>query len=792
MTCVQALSICAHWAGPHDLRRSTDVALLRDSRRVGRTRRPSVGLVAVAVGAVLFYMTLPLVEPGPVRAAIGDAALLAAAFFGFAHALATWRSTADRAWLFVAGYCALWAVGQAIWAYYELIAHRDVLFPSLADVGYLGAVAFALVAATRLPHRTGRRARIELLDGTVVAVSLVILSLAFLGSSIPADTNAGDVWLAIIYPAADVAVMTAMITAVPSVAASRRTQSLYVVAGFAAITVADIWFAALSTAGDYATGHPIDLGWACGFVLIATGAHRARAASAASANPSATADHRGPTLLLPYLFVAPAAATVLWVELAQGAIDDGFIFLGLALVSVLAVRNGLTLIESERRAAALEREMTFDALTGLWNRRTVTRHIARLADSDTAFAVVALDVDGLKDINDSLGHDAGDIVLSEVAGRIRRCVGRADVVARIGGDEFAIVLLDISQVADAIRIVVQLYAEFSDPLPIHGIVRQITVTAGIAGPGGAGAGVTALENAEFAMYAAKRRGKKRYEVFEPRLHANALERIELSMHIGRAVSRNEFVVHYQPAILLRDESVFGAEALIRWRHPTRGLLRPSEFMPLVEATPHVDDVGRWILEEACRFSAQLMRDGLVDDDFHMSVNVSPRQLYSDAFVASVERAIADAGVPPRSLVLELTESSFIDIDQAVPTLSAIRALGVRLAVDDFGTGYSSLSYLHRLPLDVLKIDKSFVSDVDRGIELRAMARAILAMAKSLRLTTVAEGVERPSQLDELRTYGCIAAQGYLWSAPLPAARFTALLAARAVKRPGNEPGAASR
>lgn len=698
------------------------------------------------------------------HAIVGNAVLVLASLCGLASTVAAWQRTRERAWLLLAAFCASWGAGQLVWAYYELVAHRPMPFPSLSDVGCLGAAAFAVAAATQLPRRPAARAVIAALDGLLVALSLVMIGLAALGPSLAAG-DAGRQWSGIVHPAADAAVLTAMLTALPSVAPRWRPQVLYVAAGFTAIVIADLGFTLLTSADAYSTGSPVDLGWVAGFLLISAGALHARRRGT-SIRPDAVDRSPWATVLLPHVAVVPAAVAILLVQVMGSSVDPILIYLGVSVVPLAAVRHALTLLESERRAAALDRGMAHDTLTGLWNREKLNRTLEELVSAGEDIAVVVVDIDDFKNVNDSAGPSAGDAVLREVAGRLRQSVKGCDLIARVGGDEFAVVLRDDGHPDDVIASVMRLHDAFSAPFTVGSTVWRLTASVGIATPQDTGDGSDLLRNADIAAHTAKRRGKNRYDRFEPELRADAMERIELMAELEHASTRGELVLHYQPIFRLDDESLVGVEALIRWQHPSRGLLRPDQFIPLAEAGPLIETIGAWVLREATRFTARLIEDPAVGDDFHVAVNVAARQLYGDSFIDTLDSALHEAALPAGALVIELTESSLIDVDHALPTLSAIRARGVRLAVDDFGTGYSALSYLHRLPLDILKVDRSFVADVDQSVERLAMTRAILSLGRSLGLTTVAEGVERQSQLDELQAHGCTAAQGYFWSPPV--------------------------
>ena len=352
-----------------------------------------------------------------------------------------------------------------------------------------------------------------------------------------------------------------------------------------------------------------------------------------------------------------------------------------------------------------------------------------------------------------------------MATAIAGCTREGDGAARLGGDEFAVLLCNrphtaevvavAERLADAVRELAMRQAGVAVGLSI-GVVQQVHDSTA----------ETLLRDADLAMYAAKRNGKNRYELYEPHMHAGVLERLDLNRQLEHALGRQELRLFYQPKFDLTSGAIVGAEALLRWEHPQRGFVRPLEFIPAAEASGLIVPIGTWVMETACRFICRLRAEEIVPRDFDLSVNVAPRQLQEERFVDGVARALTASGLPSRNLVVELTESSLIDDEHARERLVDLKGLGVRIAVDDFGTGYSSLSYLHRFPVDILKIDRSFVSEVDRGLERQAMAKAIIVLADALHLTTVAEGIERESQAEQLRALGCQRGQGYLLAEPM--------------------------
>jgi len=423
-----------------------------------------------------------------------------------------------------------------------------------------------------------------------------------------------------------------------------------------------------------------------------------------------------------------------------------------------------------------------DSLTGLANRallRDRLEHaVARSRRSASAVTALFCDLDGFKMINDTLGHDAGDLLLVEVANRLQANLREGDTAARVGGDEFAVVLDDVS--AEETRALAQrLLDVLREPITING--REIFVPASI---GVADNRVDALDGdellcrADIAMYAAKSRGRNRFEVFESAMQTDLTARHELHGDLRHALQGGQLVVHYQPLLDLATQRIESFEALVRWQHPFRGMLGPDEFIPLAEELGLIVEIGRYVLRTACRETAR-WREEPGSTDLCVGVNVSSQQLQNDGFVADVEQALGDAGLPATALVLEITESTLLsDTALVQERISALKGLGIRIALDDFGTGYSSLAYLRAFPIDYLKIDRSFVDELsqrdnDQGL---VMVRSIISIGHNLNLGVIAEGIEQPGQLDELREAGCNTGQGFLFARPVPPDEVPDLLA----------------
>ncbi len=428
-----------------------------------------------------------------------------------------------------------------------------------------------------------------------------------------------------------------------------------------------------------------------------------------------------------------------------------------------------------------EVEALRDPLTSLPNRALfgdrLRQAVTRRRAAEAPMAVLFLDVDDFKSINDTAGHDAGDRLLIVVADRLRNVVRPSDTVARLGGDEFAIVLEDVADEAAAVVVARRINEAICAPLTFDG--RRLIVSASIGVAVCARGELDAdelLRNADIAMYVAKRGGKGRHAVFEPSMHAAVRERNDLAKDLEVSLERGEMTLDYQPVITLATGGIAGFEALIRWQHPRFGALPPARFIALAEETGSIVSLGRWVLRTACRqlrawetqFPSPVARV--------MTVNVSPVQLADAAFVDEVSHALATAGIPAERLVLEVTEGSLVGESAAmIQSLHRLKSIGVAIALDDFGTGYSSLGYLRTLPIDILKIDKSFVDGVDGAPEDAALARAIIKIAESMGLRCIAEGVEREEQAQRLREAGCPLAQGFLFSRPVESSRIEAML-----------------
>jgi diguanylate cyclase (GGDEF)-like protein/PAS domain S-box-containing protein len=453
-------------------------------------------------------------------------------------------------------------------------------------------------------------------------------------------------------------------------------------------------------------------------------------------------------------------------------------------------------IERHGADQALRYRVLHDSLTGLPNRLSFVdalgESLAKAAISGSPVGILFLDLDHFKLINDSLGHHAGDALLRAVAPRLRAHLRPGDIVARFGGDEFGILIDRLADEGEAVAIADRVAVAFAQPFTIDGVDHFVSASIGVAvSRPGEERPVNAellIRDADAAMYRAKEGGRSRCVLFDAEMRASAMRRLEVERELRHALDRDEFALHYQPVVNLRSGEISGLEALVRWRHPERGILDPSEFVPIAEDSGMIDSIGRWVQERACRQALewhQLRPDARPLD---VSVNLSARQVAHRDFAASVEEIIARTGLDPVHLRLEITESVLVEESAtAIASLERLNELGVRLVLDDFGTGYSSLAYLNRFPFHALKIDRSFVEALGIEQEATAIVEAIIGMARALSLEVIAEGVESEVQLSELQRLHCDYGQGHLFQAAMPEREVSRLIAEGALGYSGISP-----
>ena len=441
--------------------------------------------------------------------------------------------------------------------------------------------------------------------------------------------------------------------------------------------------------------------------------------------------------------------------------------------------------ELARREEELSFMATHDALTGLPNRTLildrVEQMLARCARGQTQVAALYIDIDNFKTVNDTLGHAAGDQLLQAVAARLDGVVRGSDALGRLGGDEFVVISEELSLDAGP-ELIAERLLEALKPSFKLGVAEEtgFTVSASIGiALGGRTSAEELLREADIAMYRAKWDGRNRYAVFETGMQDTIQQRAELEMDLRDALDRNEFFLAYQPTFALSDMSPTGVEALIRWKHPVRGIVPPDEFIPLAEEIGLIAEIGKWVLDQACSQGAAWREAGY---EIGMAVNVSARQLDSDQLIADVEGALADSSLDPGALTLEITETTLMrNVEETSRRLAALKQLGVRIAIDDFGTGYSSLAHLQRFPVDALKIDRSFITGLSQNKEGEALIHTLVQLGKALSIETLAEGIEQQQQLSKLRDEDCDSGQGVLFARPLDVAATEEFMRTRAKK-----------
>jgi len=441
----------------------------------------------------------------------------------------------------------------------------------------------------------------------------------------------------------------------------------------------------------------------------------------------------------------------------------------------LRIAGSLSDITQQKLAEdRLRHEATHDDLTGLPNRSTFMEHLRRLLERsrrsgrDLKFAVLFLDFDHFKRINDSLGHLAGDQLLAAIGRRLKDCVRPGDTIARLGGDEFGVVLERLGDVTEATRIAERIHEALRHPFDIQGLEVLTTTSIGIAvGSRAYERPMDLLRDADTAMYRAKATGKGRHEVFDSAMQAHAVEQLQLESDLRHAMARDEIRLLYQPVVSLHDRSIVGFEALARWRHPTRGLLPPSAFLPAAEETGLIVELGFQVLRKACVQIQRWQKSARGHRSLSIHVNVSDKQLFQPDLADRVEQVLAETELSPGDLVLDVSENVVMQkADSAVSILDQLKSLGLHIHLDDFGTGYSSLGYLHRFEIDTLKIDRSFIRNLRAGGDNWIAARTIMGLADNLGMGVIAEGVETEEQLQELLGLGCVLGQGSLFHEPL--------------------------
>jgi diguanylate cyclase len=729
-------------------------------------------LLALGLGAIGGYYLVP--EAGVAQAVILCVVNLTAAVFAFRVASRA-RGLDRTVWLGLAVGQTLCSLANVPYYAYPLITGSRLPFPTVVDALFLAMYPAYGVALWALAKQR-REVKVEggLVDALIVLVGGGSVMWAF--ALAPAIQTEGLSLLArvvaTLYPVMDLAVFAVLARLL--VGSWENGAFRLVVASFTALLLSDLVYQKMLADGTYHFGGPTDGLWMLSYLLIAVAAVHPSARSFAPGTESAPEPMTGGRLA----FLA-ASALVGPILLATGQDTPVVAFTSVATVLLVVTRMatlnrrlGAARLVVEHKTEELRHRALHDSLTGLPNRTLVIDRadqlLARARRTGAATAALYLDIDGFKAVNDSFGHGAGDELLRIVAARLSEAVRESDTVGRLGGDEFVVLADDFKLDAGPELLAERLCQVLAQPVSLSEAAgHTVTVTASIGiALGQHNTPDDLFRDADYALYEAKRGGGNRAAVFESRLQTVVQERLTLQMDLSEALDGGQLFLVYQPTFDLQTLRVTGVEALIRWLHPTRGVISPGEFIPIAEESGLIAGIGHWVLDEACRQAVKWHRSG---HRIGVSVNVSACQLEDPGLALAVEAAIRRSEIDPALLTLEITETALMrDVQAAIERLRELKALGVRLAIDDFGTGYSSLAYVHAFPVDILKIDRSFISSMTESDTSRAIVHTLMQLGEALKVVTLAEGIETPDQLRRLQREGCEHGQGFLLAKPMAA------------------------
>jgi diguanylate cyclase (GGDEF)-like protein len=688
-------------------------------------------------------------------------------------------------WILLALGGTFFTLGDAVESTYGVILHLSIPFPSVADALYLTGYPFIFAGVLKLTHNPHDRARREdYTDAAIVTLGALAFLWSFLMRSYvhdPSLTTLGKLVI-LAYPIMDIGLVFIVFRALLFGRVNQAFCKILAVA-LMSMFLADFVYDLLALHNAYSTGNAVDALFLINYVLIGV----------AALHPSIGQPLPVPRREVPSVYRRDSSGSRRIPVVAFAGFVPPTIYLRMMWLiqqtteqtTEIAI-HARALEASHRQRDSLEedlRHLAFhDELTGLANRALLHDRVEHaLASAPRSGRSVALcfgDLDGFKTVNDTLGHHVGDSVLVRASRLLASIVRPGDTVARLGGDEFAVLMVDVERPESVVDFAHRIVTVLRNAPDFEGNQVGLSISVGVAYAEPGKTTEQLLSEADSAMYEAKEKGKNRVEVFKKSMRSRMLERLDLTNGFRWALGRSEFFLQYQPIVSLSDNRLNGFEALVRWNHPTLGVVAPLRFIPIAEETGFIVPLGRWVLVEACEQLAAWNRDS--DAQLNLSVNLSRRQLMSPHLADEVQTALSLSGIDPRHLILEITESVLMDDpERARQALSQLRDIGIRIAVDDFGTGYSSLSHLQRFPVDILKIDKSFIDPLvttDPGSS--ALVNAILGLAESLGLDVIAEGIEHDSQLHRLVDLGCDTGQGYLIARPLDLDAARSLIADR--------------
>jgi diguanylate cyclase (GGDEF)-like protein len=726
----------------------------------------------VGIGAVVLW-ALNSLGPGNEWVGVTEDAVSTSALALLWVGLWRRRDWAGRPWVFVAAGLTCWVVGDLVWDGYALagFVRPDV---SLADAFYLAGyplLALGLYGMARA--RAGLYLREGLLDGSIFGVAAAIAAWQLLVVPTVAGTHSAltaAVWSA--YPLGDVLLIAAAAWLVFT-PGRRRIPTMLLLGALCVTFVADVLYSYLPLVSSYNVTQ-LDWLYPLTYLMIAGAALHPDSTELTTAGPETSHLHPARLVILgASLCAVPAVA----ITTDTAALTTRIVLLGLSLLLSLAVivRFALAVRARESAQRALRYQATHDELTGVVNRVLLMDRIGHALERSRhrePLAVMYLDLDRFKPINDTLGHEVGDQLLTEIARRIASTLRPSDTLGRFGGDEF-VVVCEATTPELAIGVANRIVEAVSAPLELAALTIQVTSSIGVATSEESAAVDDLIRNADEAMYAAKRRGGNCVEFYDDELREHYRQRRDIEEALKDAIARGELFLHYQPIVRTADGSVAGFEALLRWQRPDGTMIPPSDFIPIAEEIGLINPIGDWVIHQACQQLRAWTLDGI--DGPWISVNVSPLQLRHEAARRSLADALAQTGANPNRLVIELTESALVSDENAgTSQLDQIRKLGVRVAIDDFGTGYSGLAYLRTLPVDSIKIDQAFIAEIVTDSAASAVLAAIVHLAHILEFEVIAEGAETVAQVELLRSLDCDYIQGFYYARPVAAAAATAI------------------
>jgi diguanylate cyclase (GGDEF)-like protein len=733
--------------------------------------RPDRWLLLVGVAAVATYLLF--VHPGTFQLFFYDGIGLVS-IIAMLVGIRRNAPSAAKPWMLTAGGLGLFVAGDFSYTYYTIVLHQPAPGASIVDVFYLGGYLFLALGCAAFMRSIGGKDRDAFLDAGITAVGGAIIMWALVqAAGIP---STGPVIGRIVlgaYPVCDV-VLLAMLVRLALVPAVRSGALWFVITGFTLLLMGDLVYALLAQ-GDYQAAGLLDATWLLSYLAFGVASLHPRMGRMIEPKISGEPQPLGWRRILligTALLVGPIVTLVRdWGSAGGGSAP---IAVASAVIAALVLWRITRATRDRQRAEIQLRFMALhDELTRLPNRALLRDRLevalARARRTEGIVAVIFLDLDGFKHVNDGLGHDVGDQLLGQAAGRLSAAVRPADTVARFGGDEFVILAEDVGSYEDARSLADRLRISLAGPFHLAGQEVFVSASVGIALADEPDMSAEVLiKHADAAMYRAKDAGRDRIEFFDGQMQEAVTTHLALSGDLHTALGRGELLLQYQPIVDLQTERLVGTEALIRWQHPQRGLVPPDRFIPIAESSGLIVPIGRWVMETAFDQLVSWHRSEAHFGEMEIAVNVSAVQLLRRDFARDVAEALSSAGLDPRFVVLEITEGVLLaDRLAALQAVRELKEVGVRIALDDFGTGYSSLSYLLQFPVDILKIDMSFVRGLGIDAEATAIVGSVVALGRTLGLTVVAEGVETEDQFQHLKRMGCSLAQGYHISRPAP-------------------------